>query len=257
MKEIIRPPKQLNLPRDMYETVPDFVPYPSDDHNIISKRRDAPGTLVADMELRGIRVLRRLEPSQFDSKREQHAAQDILARTGIGSAHYGLADDEHMYSPLRLGLVADGMRTRSAERRYTSRDELIAKTQAWLALSETVATGRYSNLRTPGRQEHVAQLARSTGRYLGNAALGARVYDMAGAVEHLHPVDAQLAVRDSSLALLQEVESYGHDIGARPSVAQLVEPDSPVAVDIRRHAPASVRRAYEAAAAAHPEHIAA
>lgn len=257
MKEIIRPPKQLNLPRDIYQDLDVFVPYPSEDEDIIAKRRAEPGALISDMELRGIRVLRELAPDRFDSRLSQHAARDIIARTGLGSAHHGLASDDRMYSPLRLGVVADGARTRSASRFYASPEELAAATSKWLTLAEYVANARYNNLRDPLKKEFVHTLNRSTGRYVGNAALGTLVYEMAGRVEHLHPVDVQLAVRDASLGLLQEVGEYGQAIGARPSVAQLVEPDSPVAVDIRRHAPRDVRRAYEAATQAYPEQAAA
>lgn len=257
MKEIIRPPKQLNLPRDLYDDLEDFVPYPSDNPAIVAKRRATPRTLVPDMELRGIHVLRELEPARFESRMSQHAARDILTRTGIGSAHYGLAEEDRMYSQLRLGLVADGSRTRAATLSYTSPEEMAAATESWLTRAEHVAQARYNNLRDPNKSDYVHALTRSTGRYLGNTALSTLVHDMAGQVGHLHPVDAQLVVRDASLALLQEVDEYGRDIGARPSVAQLVEPDSPVAVDIRRHAPSDVRRAYEQAVHSHPEQAAA
>ena len=256
MKEIIRPPKQLNLPRDIYDELHNFVPYPSHDDAVITKRRSAPGTLIPDMELRGIRVLQQLDPSRFDSPRDQRAARDILARAGIGSAYHGLRNEDVMYSPLRLGLVADGTRTRSTEQRYTSRDELHAKTQHWLSLAEHTAQGRYTSLHAEGRSEFAHTLERNTGRYIGNAALSTLVYDMAEHVSHLHPVDAQLAVREQSLAHLRNVREYSQSIGALPSVAQLVEPDSPVAVDTRRHAPSAVRRAYEDVLAQYPEQIA-
>lgn len=256
MKEIIRPPKQLNLPRDIYEDLEDFVPYPSDDPDIITKRRSERGMLVADMELRGVRVLQQLNPAQFDSLASQHAARDIIARVGIGSAHYDLAREDAMFYPLRLGLVAEGARTRSSERRYASQQELAAQTLKHLTLAEMMASAHYRHLHTPGMSEHAAGAARSAGRYIGNAALSSLVYDMPGTMEHRHPVDIQLTVRDKSLALLSEIEDYGRSISARPSVAQLMEPDSPVAVDIRRHAPRDVRRAFEAAAAEHPEQLA-
>lgn len=253
MKEIIRPPKQLDLPRNQFDDISDYTTYPSDNPAVISKRQLHPGTLIPDQELRGISIIQALDPQRFESKSDQYAARDIYARTTIGSASYGLRSDDTMYSTLRLGLAADGRRTIYAERYYTTPEEHTERTQHFIARAAMAADTRLHLLRTNADEEQITVMKRRVGRHLGNAGLNTLTYDMPGKYSHLHPVDVQIVAKERSIALLSDVRDYGRSIGVLPSVAQLAEPDSPVAVDIRRHAPSAVRRAYEAALATYPE----
>lgn len=253
MKEIIRPPKQLDLPRNQFDDLADYETYRSDIPGIIAKRQLHPGTLVPDQEYRSIPIANALHPTRFDSPKDQHAARDIYTRVALGSANYGLRSADTMFSTLRLGLVADGRRTTYAERRYTTPEEYLAQTQRSIGLAAMSADTRLRLLRTGGDPERIHVLKRSVGRHLGNAGLQTLAYDMPGRFNHLHPVDVQIRSKELAIELLSDTRDYAKDIGVVPSVAQLAEPDSPVAVDIRRHAPPAVRRAYEAAFAAYPE----
>lgn len=253
MKEIIRPPKQLDLPRNHFEGISHYETYRSDIPGIIAKRQLHPGTLISDQEHRSVQIIDALHPTRFDSPSDQHAARDIYTRTTLGSANYGLRSDETMFSTLRLGLVADGRRTTYAERHYTSPEEYLAQTQRSIALAAMTSETRLRLLRTGGDPKRIYVLKRSVGRHLGNAGLQTLSYDMPGKFTHLHPVDIQIKSKERAIELLSDTRDYAQDIGVVPSVAQLAEPDSPVAVDIRRNAPPAVRRAYEAALAANPE----
>jgi len=256
MKEIIQSPKQFNLQHGQFDSLDDWTPYKTDEQPLILARRASPGTLMPSQELRGVGVMRQLPPERFESTHSQRYMRDIIARTGISSASYDLDVDERMFSTLQLGRVAEGQRTPESELRYVSPEEFAARTDAYFAGAEAAAANRIAALK--GSDGELAfGFRRKAGRHIGNAALSTLVYDMPGHMEHLHPVDVQLMVRERTLTLLGEVAEYAHDIGARPSVAQLVEPDSPVAVDIRRHAPRDVRRAYEATATQFPEQRAA
>ncbi|MBH1980613.1 hypothetical protein I8H83_04645 [Candidatus Saccharibacteria bacterium] len=253
MNEIIRPPKQLDLPRNQFDDLANYETYRSDTPGVIAKRQLHPGTLVPDQEYRSISITDALHPTRFESPRDQHAARDIYTRIALGSANYGLRSDETMFSVLKLGLVADGRRTTYAERHYTTPEEYLAQTQRSIALAAMTAEARLQLLRTDGDPERIRVLSRSVGRHLGNAGLQTLAYDMPGKFNHLHPVDIQIKSKELAIELLSDTRSYAQDIGVVPSVAQLAEPDSPVAVDIRRNAPPAVRRAYEAALAANPE----
>lgn len=255
MKEIIRPPKQLDLPRNQFYDLDDYTTYPSDDPLVIAKRREHPGTLISDQELRGIAILDALNPDRFDNTRDQHAARDIYTHTTLGSANYGLRSDETMYSTLRLGLAADGSRTRYAERYYTSPEEHVARTRGYLGRAAALADTRLQLQRVGGDQERITTIDRHIGRNLGNAGLSTLIYDMPGKLSHLHPVDIQLKSKERAIELLSDVREYGQSIGVLPSVAQLAEFDSPVAVDIRRHATPAVRRVYMQAYGENPERL--
>lgn len=253
MKEIIRPPKQLHLPRTQFNNIDAYTTYPAHDSAIIAKRQANPGTLVADQELRGIAIFDALTPSRFDTPAEQYAASEIREHTGIGSGYYGLTNDTTMYSQLTMGLVADGSRTKNSELRHITPEEHLARMHKFTEIAGMLALTRLEVLTARVDPERTKRLSRHVGRGLANAALHSRVHNMPGRFTHLHPVDIQLLVRDTSIELLDEVAERGREDGALPSVAQLAEPDSPVAVRIRRRAPTAVRRAYEQALAAHPE----
>lgn len=253
MKEIIRPPKQLYLPRNQFEGLTDYETYPSHEPKVIAKRRAHPGTLIADQEMRGIQIFDMLDPARFDTPQEQRAASEIREHTGLGSSYYGLRNNTTMYSVLTMGLIADGTRTYSSERFHTTQEEHADRMHKFTNIAGMLAVTRYEALKQHTDPERAAQLSRHIGRNLGNAALHSRVHDMPGRFTHLHPVDIQLMVRDRSVDLLEEVIERSHMDGALPSVAQLAEPDSPVAVHIRRQAPSAVRKAYEQALSDNPE----
>lgn len=253
MKEIIRSPKQLHLPRTQFSEIGDYTTYPAHDADIIAKRRAHPGTLVADQELRGIAIFEALTPERFDTSAEQRAASEIREHTGIGSGHYGLTNDTTMYSVLRLGSVATGGRTHDSELHHFSPEEYQARMHKFAEIAGMLACTRLEVLRLGTDPDRARRLSRHVGRGLASAALYSRAHDMPGRFTHLHPVDVQLMVRDTSIELLDEVAERGREDGALPSVAQLAEPDSPVAVRIRRHAPTAVIRAYEQALTDNPE----
>lgn len=253
MKEIIHPPKQLHLPRTQFDDIEAYTTYPAHEPGIVAKRRAHPGTLIADQELRGIAIFDALTPSRFDTRAEQRAASEIREHTGIGSGHYGLTNSTTMYSQLTMGLIADGSRTHSSELRHITAEEHLARTQKFTEIAGMLALTRLEVLRAGSDPERAERLGRHVGRGLANAALHSRVRDMPGRFSHLHPVDVQLLVRDTSIELLGEVAERGREDSALPSVAQLAEPDSPVAVRIRRSAPAAVRRVYEQTLAEYPE----
>ncbi len=253
MKEIIHPPKQLHLPRNQFDDIEAYTTYPAHDPALIAKRRAHPGTLIANQELRGIAIFDALTPSRFETPAEQRAASEIREHTGIGSGYYGLNNGTTMYSQLTMGLVADGDRTLTSERRYITHEEHEARMHKFTEIAGSLALVRLNVLNSDSDPERGHNLGRHIGRKLANAALHSRVHDMPGRFSHLHPVDIQLLVRDASLELLDEVAERGREDSALPSVAQLAEPDSPVAVRIRRTAPTAVRHAYEHALAENPE----
>lgn len=253
MKEIIHPPKQLHLPRNQFDDIANYTTYRTHDPELIATRCAHPGTLIANQVLRGTRIFDALAPEHFDTPAERHAASEIREHTGIGSGYYGLNNNTTMYSQLTMGLVADGSRTLGSERHYTTPEEHTNRTQKYIKIAGILAETQLEVLKIGNDPERARGLNRDVGRLLANAALHTRVHDMIGHFSHLHPVDVQLLVRDTSISLLDEVAERGRKDGALPSVAQLAEPDSPVAVRIRRSAPAAVIRAYEQALAANPE----
>jgi hypothetical protein len=86
---------------------------------------------------------------------------------------------------------------------------------------------------------------------VGNSSLKLACVEMADLyhdASHYSPAEVQLAVRDQALGVLQDSRQLADQMGRHPSLAQLGEADSHLAVYWRRSAPNQAYDAYLAAA---------
>jgi hypothetical protein len=86
------------------------------------------------------------------------------------------------------------------------------------------------------------------GRLSGNTALSLNCVGLSGQLESVSMYAASELARTSCLGLLSRTRVMSAELGCPPSIAQLPDPDSELAVHIRRTAPNNVFEAYDEAA---------
>ncbi|MNL62941.1 hypothetical protein D3C87_1870170 [compost metagenome] len=69
------------------------------------------------------------------------------------------------------------------------------------------------------------------------------------------PFDVQNLAREQSLQTLEQARVFGDHVGSHPSMAQLADPNSDLAVYWRRNAPNGAFEAYEEAIEDYPRTI--
>ena len=251
MKE--RLPKKLYTNRDTFADANHFTPYRTDDEDLADRRRQYHDT-VADMQYRGLTSLTRLREEVFDSRTSTEYVDSLLERVGFGTANHGLIEESPaMYSVFDLAQIAGGD---SIDRWHKSPEDLRKEQLKHLSLSAELAY-YFREATRNNDPDRAFRLARGLGRRSGNAAALTTGIVFASAGHRGNPIDIQHAVRDGSIEAIREVNAYATEIGVLPSAAQLVEPDSPLAVDIRRSAPVDVRRTFARIVANLPEETAA
>lgn len=254
MSKEANPPTNYHLNRYQFHAAKPWVPYPTRDEQLAQQRHMYPGTLIPSQQARSLRVAEHVVNTEYGSAAEQQYANLLIARSFMGAAAHSLVTDR-MYSVLKLARLADGD-PKNGSTWYETREGLqnnVAQQLAWSAqMGELFLESKRAD-----NPELSARRGWHVGKFMGNTALSVIMLDTPDRIRGQHPYDVRMHTREQTMTFVEEVGDYAQDIGVLPSVAQLVEPDSPLAVDIRRHAPTSVLKVYEAALKEFPEQIAA
>jgi hypothetical protein len=234
-----QPPIDFDLTRKQFERVKPYIPSRTRSVTEAERRHEQPtGTLVLEQQVGGICMLKFMLEQEYDNPADLEYMTNLAAAAAIGGSYHGLAEHAPtMRSRLKSARIADD----TADWRET-RSGLKAKTLQGFEHGITLANQLVIAKRN---RRPVEKLNRSTGRQLGSVSLHTTVLPIVGAPLGQSAYDIQYAVRERGLDLLDTTAAYADRIGALPSPAQLVDPDSPLSVDIRRHAPDAVFSAYE------------
>ncbi len=233
--------KDFDLPRQhLYGSEWDFIPPKARDSSEIERRHDLQtGELLGEFEQRGIRMAEHVLTSLIDEDpRELAFAGDMLAMASLNSSWYRYAAHAPDVTRRRLKLPI----LRDQMGRVATRRDLYQ-----------VATHR---LQQAGQAYDVVRVAATSrshqelSMWLANQNLGNAALDLVAINTEFSGVsrrDLQYEMREASLGLLGRSRIEGVRIGAHPSLAQLADPDSPLAVHWRRQAPAAAYQALEQA----------
>jgi hypothetical protein len=218
-----------------------YFPARSRDPREIERRRAlAPGTLLAEQQATGVRMTARMFEAVSESPVNDFALE-LLAASGLNSSWYTFADKQHEVMRRRLYLprLADD----ETEERVVTTERVIKVRSGLLATIENADRLTYragmNRLTKRGRAEF--------GRSMGTVSLGLASIQLGNGLLHNDAFIVQDMMRNQALQTLDASRRLERFIGVAPSVAQLADPDSPLSVYWRRHAPDEVYGAYEQA----------
>ncbi len=237
-----QPFKHFDLPTHHLTGDKHYVPPKARQPDEIERRRSLPtGTLLAEQQLQGIRIASSIIEHVVERPDVEFTAR-IVAASGLNSSWYGFArGSQVMRRRLQLPLVAGSLDVPP----LTSTEQLAGVRQSFTEV-DTIAEALVMSFETSSRRTSLQK--RVLGRALGDASLSlACVAPGRSYSSQSDPYEVQAKVRQQGLMALESARTLESQIGTPPSLAQLADQDSDLAVFIRRTAPNGVYEAYQAA----------
>lgn len=238
--------RDFDLPVEHLMAERHYVPPRTHDPAETMRRRDLnPGTLLREMQLRGITVARTILDTITEEEGRRYATE-ILGIAGLNTAWYSYAHNrtDVMRRRLKLPLMTHP-RSRGHEMVYEDATEMLSKAEAKAKL--LVEAHEYI-------PEKIAMRQKDVGVTVGNTALHLLLY--VPVLDGVFPVpypdedeilpreeDMQSTARAIALSGLSRARTIHREIGAHPSIAQLADPYSHLNVYWHRHAPGSAQSA--------------
>ena len=230
--------RDFDLPKEHLLDERHYVPPKTHDPAELARRRDlTPGTLVAESQQKGLLVARRII-EQVSEEEGILFASNMLCIAGLNTSWYSYAQNSAvMRRRLKLPILAHP-RLRAPETILEDSAEALGK-QVDRA-GQLVTATEYS-LRSEG------QLQTKLGVGIGNASLRLAMLEPVMS-ETFYAVNdnetlAQDIVRRRCLQMLERARTMHREIGSHPSIAQLSDPYSHLAVYWHRNAPGSAQSA--------------
>jgi hypothetical protein len=233
-----KPFRHFDLPKTHLTGTNHYVPPKARSQDEIDLRRTRPsGTLLAEMQLRGIQIARDLIRAADDGP-DIHFVSDVVSASALNSSWYGYAKD------------ANVMRRRLQLPDFTDTPQLTlympdrkADVSHGFDAASYAARGLMQAIEHRGK--HIARRRMYVGRFLGEEALRAACLPLGNAPMVEQPFVAQSIVRQQSMLALDRARAMGAELGTPPTLAQLSDPDSDLSVYVRRNAPNRIYDAYE------------
>lgn len=248
MNKILQPEKQgfrdFDLPKEHLLDDRHYVPPKTHDVAEIGRRRDlSPGTLLTERQLRGLKIAQQIIENITEEEGQKFSAH-MLAMAGLNTAWYSYAQNSDvMRRRLKLPIMAHP-RSRTLGAMREDAVSAFAK-QINRANQLVIAT----DLGLDSRSDHQRRL----GVGVGNVSLRLAMFEpvMNGVFESEPDDDeAQRITRRRCLSVLDDARTAHRTMGSHPSIAQLSDPYSHLAVYWYRHAPGSAQSAVVEALAA-------
>lgn len=243
MKEPITP-KDFDLPTKLVPG-PHHVPHKGRGAEAELRRGKPYGWLTARMQRNGLLIVGSLLEQVKDPQSVAYV-RNLGAQCLLGSSWHTFAEQApHMRRRLKLARLDLARANRDAGPADTARltDEATTYiTHGVLPSAEAMVIAKRRQSTETLDNRHVA-----LGRQLGTAGLllvGADAGNVVVDNPWLDDSQVQSIVRTRSLDLIRSIPELAQDLGATPSLAQLAEPDSPLAVMTRDTAPDDVHFAY-------------
>jgi hypothetical protein len=230
--------RDFDLPNEHLLEGYHFVPAKAHDPAEIARRRElSRGTLITETQAKGLMVARTVLENIDDEDGLMFAA-DMLSIAGINTAWYSYAQNSDvMRRRLKLPLMTH-LRLRSPDAIVEDAVEALGK-QVNRAGQLAVAT----DLRLRSERRHQKEL----GVGVGNLSLRLAMLEpvVAGAYVGVGDSEelAQEIARTQGLRLLKKAKNMYRNVKTHPSIAQLSDPYSDLAVYWHRNAPGSIQTA--------------
>jgi hypothetical protein len=207
-----------------------YIPPKSRDEQEIERRRQlAPGVLMAEMQLKGIKIARNILELVMDQE------DTVFTTKTLGAA--ALNTSWHNFAQG----AKDVMRRQLTLPPYDEYGPDVDKPFVISLASEQMCAAEHSALLMvhEGHEKRKLYVARKKviGVKLGDSALTLASAPYADIIPHINdPVYGQLLARRSALELLEDSRTLYKQVGSNPTLAQLADQDSPLSVYWRRQA---------------------
>lgn len=226
--------KHNHIPRQHLTGERDYVPFKARTPGEKARRHGRlPGHVLAEQEMRGLAALDTLlERAPDDASRRYLAHFGAIALVNT-DWNLRIRNGSTMYKPVDLAMLAIG----EDDQRPTAAG-VYEHAAVMLGGVLRMSAGRVIAYEKQWRNISHHKLA--LGRHAGNLAQMLAAVEVADEVRELSPHQTQVYVRERSLDVSHAARTAGEDIGADPTIAQLVDPYSPLVGFIHRTAPDGV-----------------
>lgn len=241
-----KPYRNFDLPKQHLDER-HYVPARARRSSEIERRRSLPsGTTLLEQQRDGLVIAGRMLDS-VEQPEDISFTSNLIAMSGLNAGWYSYAANSPvMRRRLSLPRLADeetGWRE--------TRKGLLTKAQQGLVDAASLASVLVSaTVERRATERHKQQI----GRRMGDIALNVACIELGSVAQSYGAFAIQDMAREQSLYVLEEARVFGDKIGSHPSIAQLADPNSDLAVYVRRHAPNETLDAYEASLEARPQH---
>ena len=241
-----KPYRNFDLPKQHLDDR-HYVPARARSKGEIERRRSLPsGTTLLEQQRDGLLIASQMLESAQQPE-DAVFTGNLLAMSGLNAGWYSCAADSPvMRRRLNLPRLADeetGWRE--------TRSGLLTKAQRGLADAASLA-GMLVDATIERRATERSK--QRLGRQMGDVALHVACVELGTIAQSYSAFDIQNMAREQSLYVLEEARVFSGRIGSHPSIAQLADPNSDLAVYVRRHAPNDTLDAYDASLEARPRH---
>ncbi len=237
--------KDFDLPTNHQAKGADYVPPRAREADEIERRRRLPsGTLLAEQQRDGVAISAETL-AQLESEEDLQFASRILGASALNTSWYLFAKGAPvMRRRLKLPLLATPLPEDRPDSVLLKKQRDVRLDQARHRADTHAAMVAFS-LNELALEDNRTVL----GRQIGNTALAIATVDLGDHARFSSPDDFELQnlVRRRSLRTLRDARELGSELHTIPSLAQLANPDSDLAVFWRRNAPNGALSAYEAA----------
>lgn len=242
-----KPYRNFDLPKQHLDDR-HYVPERARSMTEIERRRSLPsGTLLAEHQRDGLSIAHQIMRS-VEQPEDVAFAGTLIAMSGLNAGWYNYAAHSPvMRRRLNLPTLAD----EESDWRE-SRSGLLTKAQQGLVEAATIAEALVA---TKVERRSTARHQQQLGRQLGNVSLQLACAEVGTVADSYSPFDVQNLAREASLTMLEQARVFGDQVGSHPSVAQLADPNSDLAVYWRRNAPNGAFEAYEEAIEDYPRTV--
>jgi hypothetical protein len=213
-----------------------YTPPKARDEQEIERRHGMPrGLLIAEQQQLGVRVAASIL-YLLEDKESVRFSSRLLAASGMNTAWYEFAnraEREVMRRRLKLPLLIAGRPEWRPNSEELRRDASTGFAEAAVSATKVMKAIEFSS---PRKRDFDTEL----GRTIGKASLTTACIGLGDKVHNnyrLDDADVQMLVRRQGLSALRDARSLGTELGSNPSIAQLANPDSDLAVYWRRNAP--------------------
>lgn len=242
-----KPYRNFDLPKQHLDER-HYMPARARSKSEIERRRSLPsGTTLAEQQRDGLVIASKML-EWVEQPEDVTFTSNVIAMSGLNAGWYSYAAKSAvMRRRLSLPRLADeetGWRE--------THDGLLTKAQQGLAYAASLADLLVGATIEQRATEHYRQ---QIGRNLGNLSLNLACIELGNVAQSYSEFDIQDLAREHSLQMLDSARTFGDQIGTHPSIAQLADPNSDLAIHIRRHAPNDTLEAYEEALEVYPRNL--
>ncbi len=200
------------------------------------------GVVLLEQQRRGLQVAGNIL-TLVEADEDLKFTTKLLGMAALNTGWYAFA--QNAPDVMRRRLLLPKLADHETDWRQTT-EGLRADTMKGITIAEETASimvERHAN------RSRIPVIPAALGRRMGNVSLQLAAIHHGAVNVAGDAFDVQKHVRDTSLDILEAAREFGIATGSHPSIAQLADPDSPLAVHWRREAPNGAYEAYEAAIA--------